>query len=364
MIKLCLALLTSVLFSVTASAQINIGVADVTQAGGNTELLFQFKPLVNYPVGSNFFSAPQFTLTYPSSFPAPASIVTQAVRIGCFDWTVELASASSCGTPYHVIRFVSTSFATTCTYQAGVPQDEVRLQFSSSAVPPSASTLLSVAGEPCVLEAFIPNALTGGNEFGTFDPASPTAPLPVEYIAVSATRTDATSNTADVSWTIANQVGVDFYEVIRGDGKHFQAIGKISADQTLATTAHKTYRFPDQDDARGTQYYYIRHTDFDGQRDSSWRVALHGEYIHDVAIFPNPSAGQLTIQLDDQLAGQVRQIAVYDSGGRLAQQISVSDRSATTLPITLHDLPPGAYALQLVGNLDTHLGKSLPFVIE
>lgn len=142
---------------------------------------------------------------------------------------------------------------------------------------------------------------------------NPLGSLPVRFVSIMAE--DKGSEVA-VSWNVAQEMGVDHYEVERSaDGKNFSTIARVSGG--MAGARGYTYRYSDQSAISGTLFYRIRNVDFSGTSQLSAIVrAARSNRASGIGVYPNPvRGGQLNIQLNHFKAGTVH-IQVTDLNGR------------------------------------------------
>lgn len=174
--------------------------------------------------------------------------------------------------------------------------------------------------------------------------ASTTAsnPLPVTLTAFTATRRGAD---ALLEWGTASELNSAYFEVQASlDGLAWRALGKVMAAGT--STASHRYAFTDPSLSHygvPLLYYRLHQVDQDGTGTYSpvRTVAMGTEW--QVAAYPNPSAGPLTLQLTTPEAGSVR-LTLLDATGRTVLQRQFSAQAGTqTLP--LEALPAGSYVL-------------------
>jgi len=116
-------------------------------------------------------------------------------------------------------------------------------------------------------------------------------PLPVELTRFSAT---AEANSVGVSWATASEKNNDRFEVQRSTtGQAFGTLGTVKG-QGSTTSAH-AYSYVDSRPLAGVAYYRLRQVDADGTATFSPVVTAKSANASDFAVFPNPSAGTVTL---------------------------------------------------------------------
>ncbi len=160
----------------------------------------------------------------------------------------------------------------------------------------------------------------------TTDPASkaadrfyivfrPTAPVPVHFIDISASR-NADKN-INISWSVGNEMNIKHYEIERsGDGRTFSVVGTTMASANNGGSP--SYGYLDTRTLKGSNFYRIEATSIDGSTQYSAIVKVDDAgQIPAIGIYPNPVVdkimnlsfinqpqGQYTIRLTNPL-GQV-----------------------------------------------------------
>jgi len=114
--------------------------------------------------------------------------------------------------------------------------------------------------------------------------------LPVELVSFDAAKKN---ETVLVSWITASEINNDYFTVERSDdGISFEKIGYVIGNGNSSQVIN--YQFIDQQPLKGTSYYRLRQTDYNGVNEVFDMVAIkflsEGE-IGD--IYPNPSANSL-----------------------------------------------------------------------
>lgn len=175
---------------------------------------------------------------------------------------------------------------------------------------------------------------------------NPLGSLPVRFVSITAENK---GNAVAVSWNVAQEMGVDHYEVERSfDGRNFSTVAQIAGG--MAGSRGYTYHYNDQPATSGSVFYRIRNVDISGEAQMSAvvRVVLSNSNSG-VSVFPNPvRGGQMNVQLNHFQAGTVR-IQVTDLNGKLVYVNQMQHSGGTVLlqeqlPVRL---PAGSYWLMV-----------------
>ena len=114
--------------------------------------------------------------------------------------------------------------------------------------------------------------LTGINSMSRWTVTSDASPLPIELLSFEG-RKDGSA--IELNWATASEINNDYFMVNRStDAKNFASIGKITGSGT--SNAMQTYSFIDSDPVKGTNYYQLEQTDYDGR--SSFSGVISVEY--------------------------------------------------------------------------------------
>ncbi|WP_210518523.1 T9SS type A sorting domain-containing protein [Hymenobacter terricola] len=161
------------------------------------------------------------------------------------------------------------------------------------------------------------------------------SPLPVEL-----TRFDAAAKGAGVNltWATATEKSNDHFDVQRSaTGGVFQTIGSVQG-QGNTTNAHE-YAFVDSRPLAGLSYYRLRQVDTDGTSAYSPVATVQTKLGGEVAAYPNPSAGTVTLPAS---TGPVR-YRVFNALG----QTLLSGQAAGEAQLDVSKLTKGTFYLEL-----------------
>ncbi|WKN46060.1 T9SS type A sorting domain-containing protein [Tunicatimonas pelagia] len=151
-------------------------------------------------------------------------------------------------------------------------------------------------------------------------------PLPVEFLEFTA---EAQRFSVLLKWKTASEENNDFFEVQRSkDGKSWEAIGVV--DGAGNSTTVLSYSYKDENPLVGTIYYRLRQVDFDGRFEHSKTASVEVDgfsplntSVLDIRVFPNPTKGVITLQVEGLPSGAVATVKLIDLFGNALEVIQV-----------------------------------------
>jgi hypothetical protein len=180
-------------------------------------------------------------------------------------------------------------------------------------------------------------------------------PLPVEL-----TRFDASAVRQDavLSWATASELHNDHFTVERSTtGSKFSPIGTVRGQGTSIRTTE--YSFIDNGAghlATEAVYYRLQQVDLNGKTSYSSVRTVHFATTKATAVlYPNPSQGQITLDLSTLATGTYT-VQVLDLAGRV---VRTQQASAAAAPLDLSGLPQGAYVVLVQG---ANVRQALPLL--
>lgn len=173
-------------------------------------------------------------------------------------------------------------------------------------------------------------------------------PLPVDFKSFEIKKN---ANTADLTWTVANEVNLAAYEVEKStNGREFSKIGSVNAD------SKDRYSFTDKDLVNGINYYRIKSLDKDG----AFKYSITKNISHNTrgkveySIYPNPAKNELVIK---NLVG-TNDISLVDATGKVVlRRSNVTDG---LISLNVASLTNGFYTVLINDGTET---KSLRVVV-
>lgn len=156
--------------------------------------------------------------------------------------------------------------------------------------------------------------------------------LPLNLISFTAMK-ESGSNL--LQWKTASEVNTDKFEVQSSmDAMTFSEIATVNAQGS----GNHLYSYNDPVYYYGKVYYRLKMMDNDGTFAYSRIISVSSEGIKNVSIYPNPSASELTINVNDSLLKSSANL--YDVSGRLLRNIMIS---ISPQQVTIKSLISGIY---------------------
>jgi len=230
------------------------------------------------------------------------------------------------------------------------------------------STIDSLMYGDITTDAALTNAvITRRDSITSFSPFTvrsyPVAPLPVQWLNFDGEWYD---NDVRLSWITANELNNNGFEVQRSyDGVGFKPIDFVpskSASGNSMVTLNYLYNDQTVLHSATAVYYRLKQVDLDGHAEFSSVVKLSREAIRKTAysIYPNPSEGVISVQVDDEDVA-FYMLQVHNAlGQKVYNSKPLSNLSANTLYLRL---VPGVYFVHAL-DLAKQILFIQPIVIE
>lgn len=173
------------------------------------------------------------------------------------------------------------------------------------------------------------------------------APLSVQILSFAA---NCQNGLTVLNWRTATERDSNHFEVQRStDGVTWDSIGQVTAAGN--STQELSYEFSDPQASDGGQFYYrFIEYDNDGNQSTHSQIVASNcivEWVNNISVFPNPTQGALTIQLQSKQYRDVL-LQVFDMNGRSVYEEDIN----TVFGIIQHykdfsNLADGVYALRV-----------------
>jgi hypothetical protein len=170
--------------------------------------------------------------------------------------------------------------------------------------------------------------------------------LPLDIIAFTANKVNKTSV---LKLEVANEKKTDRYCIQRSnDGINFETLTCFEATQDNPTV---TYNYTDLTPMLGNNYYRIYQVDYLGDEYYSDLRVVNFEGQVQTRIYPNPTAQNLTIELE-QNANENHTLEIIDALGRILKTDTLL-KGTYLHQIAVTDLPNGTYILRMTSKNGT-----------
>lgn len=184
-------------------------------------------------------------------------------------------------------------------------------------------------------------SLSGESDYafvGTNTNAANIGPLPVQLTRFEG---QAQGNRVLLSWETASELNSAWFGVESSpDGQAWSPVGRVAA--AGSTTQARRYAFAHQPARAGLGYYRLHQVDTDGTSTYSGTVVVRTGAAA-VQVFPNPTAGDLSVQLP---AAAHATLTLLAPDGRQLWQQQLADAPAQQVSVPLAALPAGLYLLR------------------
>lgn len=205
----------------------------------------------------------------------------------------------------------------------------------------------AIAGQtnPTAFSATVPNI----SSYSPWALAAAASPLPIQLVSFDAFSK---GNLIELNWKTATELNNDFFTIERSQsGEKFTDLFQVKGAGTKQTESR--YLAKDVNPIRGTSYYRLKQTDFDGTASFSEvvRVEFNGE--NGWTVYPNPTDGSsFTIKFYDNDINREASVSLQEIGGKiLLSQLGIVDQSAELTIEPERSLSAGLYILTvLVGD--------------
>ena len=205
------------------------------------------------------------------------------------------------------------------------------------------STALNLNGST-IVDFNIEN-ITGSNAADRFRIVfTPPTVLPLSFINVTAYQ----ENTAiNIEWKVENESSIRQYEVERSaDGNSYTKVNTMAAKNTPASD----YSWPDENAAKGYNYYRIKSIDINGKIEYSKVVKVFiGTTKQTITVYPNPvKDGIIHMQLLNQPSG-VYEVRLFNNAGQVIslKHILHTEGSSTETLLINKEVVHGIYQLEI-----------------
>lgn len=164
--------------------------------------------------------------------------------------------------------------------------------------------------------------------------------LPITLIDFNATLND---DAVELTWETSSEINNEYFTIERSaNANDWEEIHRQSGAGNSSDIRY--YQAIDYHPLKGTSYYRLKQTDFDGESTYSHIVPVNYSNSY-FSIYPNPADGYVTIQLDDIPNNVVVQVKDV-----LGKTLLEQKANSTSTLIDVSSLPKGIYYVELVND--------------
>jgi len=167
--------------------------------------------------------------------------------------------------------------------------------------------------------------------------------LPVVLLSFDATPS---GMNVQLNWSTASEINNDYYTVMRSaDGITFEDVLTINGAGNSNSLLY--YSVVDYNSYKGTSYYRLLQTDYDGEYKYSNIVAVVVENVFDFSIYPNPFNSIIIIKTNGSSVDNIFGLKFYNTKG--TEVLSTKLTQNTTI-IETNFLSSGIYIYKIMDN--------------
>jgi hypothetical protein len=185
--------------------------------------------------------------------------------------------------------------------------------------------------------------------------------LPVELLEFSATCTE--NNTVELNWSTASEHNAAYFLVEKSrDGQNWTPVKTVQAVGN--STQISFYSIEDLVSSTVTNYYRLSQVDENGTVKKYDVISSNCEQDNDFSlhIYPNPTNGEFSIQLNNSLSGNYTIEVVSITGQLISRKCNTLSTSETTVIKSTELLPAGTYFVRLLK--DESLMETTKLMVE
>jgi len=177
-------------------------------------------------------------------------------------------------------------------------------------------------------------------------------PLPIELTSFTADVVD--NAFINLEWITKSEINNDYFTIEKSaDGRLFEMVGII--DGAGNSTTINNYSMQDMNPYKGTSYYRLKQTDYDGEFKYSDMVAVEiANLFDDLTIFPNPVEGLAFLSFSSAISlTTVTSVSIYDISGRnVSSNDYLANKGNNKFVLETEELTQGMYFLTISNGLE------------
>lgn len=174
-------------------------------------------------------------------------------------------------------------------------------------------------------------------------------PLPIELISFTATVFK--DENIILNWITASEINNDYFTVEKSkNGINWIFVDKVNGEGTSSSIIN--YQSFDENPFKGTSYYRLKQTNFDGEYEYSKIEAVNTDEFSrsQIKIYPNPAKDEITIE-GSKL--ELHNFKIYNILGQdVTKYISIIENNNNKIKIDLSQLNNGIYFIKTKTNVN------------
>lgn len=205
------------------------------------------------------------------------------------------------------------------------------------------ATASSISGSRVIFSSYNFNSNTDDGFYTIGTTNHFVSPLPIELLSFNAIMND---KQVDITWETASETNNDYYTIEKSkDGVHFETCSIVDAAGNSSSIVN--YKDIDYNPYKGISYYRLKQTDFNGAFSFSKIVAVNYSFSQDgITIFPNPTEGEININIEDIEQQEVLVVIVDMTGKECYSKVIISQENQQLIATdTEHKLAAGTYII-------------------
>jgi len=171
------------------------------------------------------------------------------------------------------------------------------------------------------------------------------SPLPIELVSLSAVAQEETVN---LNWITATETNNDYFTIEKTkDGVNYQEVARLEGAGNSSITRH--YSATDAEPYKGTSYYRLKQTDYNGDYSYSNYVVVNvNARPVSFTVYPNPCSGnRISIKIEAERTQEI-DFLVSDLAGKACflHALHAAEKGMNVFTLELPEqLKPGAYLI-------------------
>ena len=178
--------------------------------------------------------------------------------------------------------------------------------------------------------------------------------LPIELVNFTAVSVN--NQTVLTEWKTASEVNSDYFTIERSkegkDDGNWEYVGNVDGAGNSSTTLN--YELEDKTPYKGTSYYRLKQTDFNGDFEYFGPVAVRLEGVDIINLYPNPATDHIDYSVASSLESNITITLVDVLGRKVMSETSNLQIGKNKLRLDISNYSQGMYMIQLKTELGNY----------